>query len=222
MAYLFTNNNKTYLYTHVPKTGGTSIEFALRNSIDTNIITPNALVGHLSTHDLKQVCESNKLSYNTFCKFSTIRNPWSWYVSHYAYLLNRLRKSGEGFDPDFADECVVLKEESFYNFIKFIYENRNKLVFANNGKNTLKYQQMIDWVKGCDYIIRMEDLTVDSLGVMGLNIEIPTEKKNTSIHKHYTEYYDDHTMQLVKDMHKDDIEIFGYRFGQQSTHSYAQ
>ena len=222
MAYLFTNNEKTYLYTHVPKTGGTSIEFALRKNIDTNIITPNELVGHMSTNDLKQVCEDNKLSYDSFCKFSTIRNPWSWYVSHYAYLLNRLKKSGDRFDEDFTREIEVLKEESFYRFIKFIHRNRDNLVFKNNGYNTLKYQQMIDWVEGCDFILRMEDLTQESLSIVGLNIDLPAEKKNTSVHKHYTEYYDDHTMELVKDMHKDDIEIFGYRYGKPSIHCYAQ
>ena len=81
---------------------------------------------------------------------------------------------------------------------------------------------MIDWVNGCDFILRMEDLTQESLSIVGLNIDLPAEKKNTSTHKHYTEYYDDHTMELVKDMHKDDIEIFGYRYGKPSVNCYAQ
>ena len=47
MSYKIVNNNKKFLYVHIPKTGGTTIE-------DTLDKTSWSIVGHLSLKDIKK------------------------------------------------------------------------------------------------------------------------------------------------------------------------
>ena len=217
MPYLFDNNSKYWLYIHIPKTGGTSIEVAIEQDINTDCFMKGSFKGHNSLTDVKKILLQNAMDFNKFNTFTTVRNPWSWYISHFYYLRAKFLKNGAGFDPDFLDEEAYLVRDEFDKFIQFIYDNRNTLVFKNNGLNTRKYQQMLEWStadgKKVDHIIKMEDMIDPTiLSSIGLNIMLPTTKKNTSKHKHYTDYYNSHTMKLVYDMHKDDIDFFEYEF----------
>jgi hypothetical protein len=217
MSYKFTCNNKEFLFIHIPKTGGTSIGNALVNS--NNILNisgwdSGAYTGHMTLQDTKEICYQQNDNYENMITFSCIRNPWSWYVSWYHFL-----KRHAAGDSDFMLEAGIIYDD-FTKFIKFISSNRNDLVFVNNGKNTKKYQEMVDWVTdnnniSVNHVLKLEDLSKNKNILYDIGIPVSIiEHKRKSNHDEYWKYYDSDTEEIVQNMHSNDIKLYNYKFGE--------
>lgn len=216
------------IFIHIPKCAGTSIETALghfdghtgRGGQDHRTIRmiekpilkfatfsdkENILEVLRRTRDSFKEAENpkNKISvtseqYQSYFKFSFVRNPWarafSWYKN-----VNR---------DEIHQKSLGLNEMiSFKEFLKR---------FA--GEGMLRPQTY--WLKNfegkidLDFIGRFENLE-EGFGEVAkrLNMQelsLPHKIKGSS--KDYRDYYDDDSIQIVQKVYKEEIELFGYSF----------
>ena len=180
------------IFVHIPKTAGTSIENVLR---DENPPVYNSLHNTASTYIKKY-----ERYFDNYFKFSVVRNPWDRLVSGYFYH----RALGYGSHKDRYGK-------SFKEFVQKIetFPQRHFLVGQYNYIN-------IKGVDVLDYLIKFESLEEGFCEVSKkLNFKIKTlyDVRKTE-HKHYTEYYNDETKQIVAEKYAKDIEYFGYEFGE--------
>lgn len=173
------------IFIHVPKTGGTSIEWALQNKkvpIEQKHKTSN------------EICELHPVAWEQYFKFTVVRNPWDWLVSWYYW-----RK--------------LVKKMSFKEFL-LNYNLSKKYDYLPDVINFTNYLTIDDKLV-MDRTCRFENLQHDFPVVCDeLNINATLPHKNKTNHKHYTEYYDDETRTIVAEKYAKDIEYFGYRFGE--------
>mgnify|MGYP001397075763 CR=1 FL=1 len=182
------------IFIHVPKTGGSSVNFALRPYCDEET--------HSKAHPL-QSAYYNFCDADNYYQFSFVRNPFSRLVSSYNYL----RQGGiSQYDRDARDK-LGLQEKTFEEFVKSF----NPIDSAIHFKPQIKFfNKDINKVR----IFKLENIQSDFNLICG-KIGIPRQKllrRNKSNHKHYTEYYDDETRKIVAEKYAKDIECFSYEF----------
>jgi hypothetical protein len=145
-------------------------------------------------------CISNyvgKEVYNKSFVFTTVRNPYSRAVSMYKH---KSWSSAETFD----DFCNAIKNNKYSNDTARWHSTT--LAEHIVDENDLKV----------DFVIKLETIQHD-LNIVCDKIGIPHQKLfhvNKSKHKHYTEYYNDETKQIIAEIYAEDIKYFGYKFGQ--------
>ena len=144
---------------------------------------------HLPASKIKEIVGKNK--WNDYFKFSFVRNPWDKIVSQYHF--NRHNWG--------------LKNATFKEYIQ-AWQN-GKRISAYPPFNLYYINEKIDFVG------RFENLQEDFdkiCGKIGIERQKLPHKKKTK-HKHYTEYYDEETKQIVAKKFAEDIDYFGYEFG---------
>ena len=183
------------------KIAGTSIVNILATSLEfDNSLRAVDKGDHQTFRQLEQV-----ISIKEYYVFSFVRNPWDRLVSMFRYLkeieVPKRKKENKPYDvtletmhfKEYIKSSDVFKPRSFYDFFK----NKNNKIDLN-------------------FIGKFENLDKDFEKVkkeLNLNFKkIP--HKNKSKHKHYTEYYNDETKQIVAKKYAKDIEHFGYEFGE--------
>lgn len=121
--------------------------------------------------------------------YGSIRNPYEIQLSWYFWMKKRWPSNVPSTFDKFIDE----RKENLITISNF-FKSRHTLV--------LKY-------------IRFERLQ-ESFDQMCEELNIPQQQlphKNSTNHRHYTEYYDDKTREIVTKCCEEDIERFEYSFG---------
>jgi hypothetical protein len=221
---------KKFLFIHLPKTGGNSIHNVLspyskdklvslpkrkknQDDIDFDVINEQYGLGkHATLREYKKVLSPEV--FNSLYKFSCIRNPWDLCISYYFSP----HRGGLEWDREKFKQCInivpnlrnyIRVESDFQKARRKFLQNASKLIGTNMTYNTDPVDMEID------FLIRFEHLNEDFMKV-SKTLNIPFEglpHRNKSSRKHYTEYYDDELIKLVKYRFSDEIKFGGYRFG---------
>lgn len=136
-----------------------------------------------------------KCNYSKSFVFSSIRNPYSRAVSIFKHFSWDSVKN-------FKDFCVALKFDSYPN-------EASKWHSTPLTNHLLKGDSL-----AVDSVIKLENLQHDFDSICK-QMNLPLEKlrhANKSAEKHYTDYYNKETRQIIAEKYAKDIEYFGYEF----------
>lgn len=205
--------NKNLLFIHIPKTGGTVIENAIKELSKYTPVERLSILYSGYTNELLDF-PYNKVSlqhqfYTTIYKFkdkldvnfdnikifSVVRNPYDRVISDLFYL--KLIKK------DFTAKEV-------YFIIKRHYLYRNDL----DNHNEPQYKFITD--DNCELIKNIEIFKTETLNesndklneFIGFDINI----KQTNINKDYSNYLNKDSISLINTFYKKDFELFNYKF----------
>jgi Sulfotransferase family len=195
---------KSFLFVHIPKTAGNSIQSVLREYAEDQLVAlrkeqdgierfglrnPKYKVKKHSTlgeyHDALGDEQFGKLY-----KFTCVRNPWDRMVSyHFTPTQNPETWDRQKF------RAIISKAVSVPDYLRL--GNGEEDPFAN-----------------VDYIMRFENLADDFRAVCtAISISPPTlPQYNRSSREHYSKYYDDELREFVRARFASEIERFDYRF----------
>lgn len=180
-----------FVFIHINKTGGSSIEAALGVPLD----------HHTAEQKVRQL---GVPAWNQRFTFSFVRNPWDRTVSHYQFRLDRNHRGLRAAGISFAD------------WVRLAFVDHDPLVRDRDQM----FVPQIDWLTDrhgavlVDRIFRFERLAEDFAEVaatVGVANELPHQK--ASRRSHYVDYYDDRTVEIVAQAFAPDIKRFGYEFG---------
>jgi Sulfotransferase family len=195
---------KRFLFVHIPKTAGNSIQSVLRDYSEDELVALRKEQDGIERFGLRnrnyKLKKHSTLSeyydalgdeqFRGLYKFTCVRNPWDRMVSYY-------------FTPTQTPEAwnwkkfreTISKATSVPDYLRL--DNDNSDPFAN-----------------VDCIMRFENLANDFRGVCSaIGISPPTlPQYNRSTRDHYSKYYDDELRELVRTRFGPEIDRFGYRF----------
>jgi hypothetical protein len=197
---------KRFLFVHIPKTAGNSIQSVLRDHSEDQLVAlrkeqdgierfglrnPKYKIKKHST--LKEYREAlGDEQFRNLYKFTCVRNPWDRIVSYYFTPT----QNPEIWNPK-RFRGIISKAVSVTDYLRLDEEERDP--FAN-----------------VDYFMRFENLTDDFRAVCDRLQISPAmlPQYNRSSREHYSKYYNDELRELVRTRFAAEIERFGYTFEQ--------
>jgi sulfotransferase famil protein len=198
---------KSFLFVHIPKTAGNSIQSVLRDYSEDQLVALRKEQDGIERFGLRnpryKIKKHSTLSeyhdaledeqFRNLYKFACVRNPWDRMVSYYftptqnPEIWNRKKFRG-----------IISKAVSVADYLRL--DDGEKDPFAN-----------------VNYIMRFESLADDFRAVcMAIGISPPSlPQYNRSRRDHYSKYYDDELREFVRSRFAAEIERFNYTFEEQ-------
>jgi hypothetical protein len=196
--------SRGFLFVHVPKTGGNSVQNILKDYSEDEILlrdahhdgverfeVRNATYGFLKHSPLSEYKEKLPAdSYGRLFKFACVRNPWERAISYYFSPYRGV----SGFDKG--------------EFIEFMHTTVPMTYFLRQTPD----QPLAEVPGNFDALMRFETLQADFDAVCD-RLALPRQVlpvRNRSERKSAESYYDAETCKMVADHFAEDIALFGY------------
>jgi len=205
------SDSKNFIFIHIPKCAGSSIQEYLLSYVDYGFIEHNkkGLIKftdnkyHLKKHSTALATRraiGTKL-WKSYFKFSCVRNPYARFISCYFWALkDRYKLTNEEYER-------IDKKNIDINYAKVIIE----MGFCRSQRRWLQTNGKVNM----DYIMRVESLQSDWNNVCKA-IGIPRTTipaLNTNKYDIGADYYWDKKLyNLVTDKYKCDLDEFGYKY----------
>jgi hypothetical protein len=195
------SHNKKFIFLHLPKTGGTSINSSLSSYCKHPANDSNS--GAFSKHARIETMYNNigKDKFDEYFKFTIVRNPWDRILSLYFW--------GTQIKPNRGIQQNWITEDNFSSWIKTtfvkdklyqIWPNQIDLM-SMNKKNTI------------DFTGRFENLETDWNYICNkLGVDNELKFLYSTKHKPYYEYYDTESIEIINKFYTNDIKTFNYEF----------
>ena len=195
---------KRFLFVHIPKTAGNSIQSVLRDYSEDELVALRKEQDGIERFGLRnpkyKIKKHSTLSeyydalgdqqFGKLYKFTCVRNPWDRMVSYYFTPT----QTAETWNRKKFRE-IISKAVSVAEYLRL--DDGQGDPFAN-----------------VDYIMRFENLA-DDFGTVCTTIGVPPPalpQFNRSTREHYSKYYDDRLRDLVRDRFAAEIKRFNYTF----------
>jgi len=195
---------KRFLFVHIPKTAGNSIQTILRHYSEDEIVALRADQDGIERFGLRnpnyKIKKHSTLTeyraalgeerFRDLYKFTCVRNPWDRMVSYYSGTTQLV----ETWDrKEFRK--LILRALSIRDYLQL-----------DKGE--------ADPFGNIDYIMRLENLADDFRAVCArLGIpDAPLPQYNRSNREHYSKYYDAELCELIRKRFAAEIDRFGYAF----------
>lgn len=195
----------------VPKSASHSIRFALRDQMGPEDEEQVALFvqrriehpvfaaaghGHQTARQVREVLGAE--GWAGYRSFAVVRNPWERFVSSVAFMMRNnglFERDPVGTMRRVLDLPQQLARVHYWPQSEFVCDEAGEVMVS--------------------HLLRAERLQegFDALcAAAGLQSRV-LEVRNASGHRHYTDYYDEDLRRAVGGLYREDIERFGYRFG---------
>ncbi len=211
------SHGRSFVFIHIPKTGGTALALALEaRAMKDDIMlgdTPKALKrrrrvrdaqtrGRLWKHSTLADIEGlvPEATLDGLFAFTLVRNPWDRMVSYYHWLRSQ----------SFAHPSVDLANS--LGFGEFVLHPQTQASFG--AATAASYMRRSSGVEQCAAYIRLEHFQADAQPLfdhLGFELELPHVNASNR-RADWRSYYDAQSQAAVADCCGEDIERFEYSF----------
>jgi hypothetical protein len=178
------NHSKRFIFFHVPKTGGTSVQAALR-------AVPGSRKPSGSKHLTPAEYRADRFThwrtrhYFTFC---FVRNPLERFGSLHRYVMGR----GQHDCPHDVNDFAAMLADGVA-WVLDLRSIRPQSEYARHVTFTGRYE-------------RLEDDLSEVCGKLGINIELPHKNASGGTQR-YTDQYTPRTIDILTDFYQDDFTL---------------